>query len=409
MKLVKVQKIFTILIVLLPFLYQYRSPVGAVSLGEFLLLPIMLLLLTKNIKKTVKYKPFNGLYTYMIIAVLTSMVSSVQTFFSYSEFSTILFRIIYYSVLIYIAYDNCDVDYGLHIAEYSAIIFSLYAMLQFIVHSIYGTILPTVINTNWVFSPEIGLRINYDLYYKYTYRASSLFLEPSYFSLFSGLGLTSSLFNIKKKKENIIGALIITLGIIVSASSAGLMLIVINWFFYFVYSYVGKKKKFTYKTLLITLVFMTFAVYVFSSSMSTTLLTRTASGGSFNNRVTRGFIIAKDMNLFQQTFGVGINNLENFVKFKSISTLYDEVNLNYVSSLIGTYICSGIITLICYIRFYIKSWISKFNNAISRVLIPSLFFISAVEMNSYSYRFAFYVIFILGMQRKVQQTMEKLL
>ena len=399
----KMESLFTFLVVLLPFLYQYKSPVSSISFGEFVLVPLALFFLFIDFKGTIRYLPFNGMYTYFGIALLMTLFAAIQPHFSFSSFITVFLRIIYYSILIYVAYQHFNIDYALKIAINLAILFSLYALLQFTVHRFSGIILPTVIFKAWVFEAEAGLRLDYESYYRWTYRSSSLFLEPSYFAAFCSVGLSSSLFSLEENKNNFFKSLIISLGIVVSTSSAGLVILIINWFAYFYKMYFKSKRRITYKALLITITFVGFAIYVFSSSLAETLLARTATGGSFGQRVMRGFIISEHMNFQQKLIGVGINNLGDFVKYNGIITKYDEgpSMLNYASSMIGTYICSGIITLLFYLRFYIKSWFKKNNDVLSRVLILTLLFLSMIEMNSYTYRFAYFVIFIFALQRYI--------
>ena len=258
-------------------------------------------------------------------------------------------------------------------------------------------VLPTVLNKNWVFSPELGTRLDYDLYYKYVYRPSSLFLEPSYYVLFAGLGLAALLFGKEKanKKLNLMLALIVTMSIVISTSTLGILVLIVNWGIYFYNAFFLEKRKLATKNVLFFFVFCSFAVYLFSSSLAETLITRTISGGSFSTRILRGVLIAKSLNPFQLFFGVGINNISNYVQTYGVFTPYDETNLKYLSSVIGTYVMSGIVVFFLYIRMYIKSW-KKSKPILGKVLVILLFIFSAIEMNSFTYRFAFYFIFIVN-------------
>ena len=399
------ESLFTFLVVLLPFLYQYKSPVSSISFGEFVLAPITLFFFLSEFRGKIRYSPFNGMYAYFGIALLMTLFAAGQTHFSITSFLSVLLRIIYYGILIYIAYKHFNVEFAIKIAINSAILFSIYAILQFTVHKFSGIILPTIINKAWVFEPEAGLRLDYELYYQWTYRSSSLFLEPSYFAAFCSVGLSALLFVADENKSSFIKSLIVTLGLIVSTSSAGLVILIINWSGYFYKIYLKSKRMIRFRELIITLVFIVFAIYVFGSSMAETLIARTATGGSFGQRVMRGVIISEYLSPYQKLVGVGINNLGDFVRYNGIVTRYDEgpSMLNYSSSLIGTYLCSGIVTLLFYLRFYIKSWLNKNNNEFSRLLILTLFFLSMIEMNSYTYRFAFFAIFIFAWQRHISE------
>ena len=392
-----VNSLFTLLVVLLPFLYQYKSPIGTVALGEFLLIPFILYYFSRRKISTVIYKPYNGYFSYVICAIICTLFASLQSYFSYSDFFTVFLRIIYYSLLIYVSYKHFDVKLGLKLCAYLTLFFSIYLIAQYISYKTIGLVLPTVLHKNWVFSPEMGTRLDYELYYKYVYRPSSLFLEPSYYVLFAGLGLTAVLFRTDKvnKTFNLILALIVTMSIVISTSTLGILVLIVDWGAYFCNAFFLEKRKIAIKNVLFFFVFCSFAVYLFSSSLAETLITRTMSGGSFSTRILRGLLIAKSLNPFQLLFGVGINNISNYVQTYGVFTPYDETNLNYLSSVIGTYVMSGIFVFCIYIRMYIKSW-NKSKDIIGKILVILLLLISAIEMNSFTYRFAFYFIFIVN-------------
>lgn len=401
MKKINIKKSFTFFVALLPFLYQYKSPISVISLGEFILIPFLIYFILMESKRKIKLSYFNGMYTYWLIVLVMTVFASIQPHFSFESAFTVFIRIIYYSFLIYVSYKNFNVEYALNVVTFFSVFFSIYAVIQFSMYHINRTILPTVINASWVFEAERGIRLDYANYYRWIYRPSSLFLEPSYFATFCSVGLTYSVFLANKSMKMFCNALIITFGLVISASSAGLFILILNWFGYFYNICFKFKNKINVKTIFITLVFIVFAIYIFKSSVSDTLLARTASGGSFNQRITRTFLISKYMNVYQQIVGIGLNNLENYVKYNGINTKYDEGEkmLNYASSMIGTYVCSGFITLIFYIRFYFKSWFSQYNDYFSRLILVTLLFFSFIEMNSYTYRFAFLVIFLFAKQR----------
>ena len=135
-------------------------------------------------------------------------------------------------------------------------------------------------------------------------------------------------------------------------------------------------------------------IFVLTSDFSANLLDRTVSGASFNNRIVRTYLLLKTMNPFQVLFGVGINNVDNYVKSNYLFTQYDEDNLNYVSSVMGTFLCSGVFTFVFYIRFYIKAFLFD-KNVFSRSLVLLLFFKSFIGNTSYSNAFFFLAIIIL--------------
>lgn len=395
----KINSWFTFFIVLLPFLYQYKSPISVISLGELILIPFIGFYLINFKWDRVRYHCYNGYYLYIFAVILASIMASINGYYRISEFTTVLVRIIYYSLLILVSLKKFDINEGLKLVRFFSVIFSVYVVIQYIMYKSMGVTLPTVLNPNWVFSAESGNRTNYSEYYRFIYRPSSLFLEPSYYALFAGVGLSSALFNEnyrqQKKQSGLVMGVIITVGMVVSTSSAALLLIIVNWFAYLYKMFCIERRRVTRSKLLLVTLLCVFMIALFKSPLAVTLLTRTKGGGSFSNRITRGFILAKSMNFYQILFGVGINNIEGFMHYNSIVTIYDEGNLNYVSSMIGTYLCSGVFAFIFYIRVFLLSY-TKSNHLLGKILTISFFLFNFIEANSYSYRFAFFMIFILN-------------
>ena len=387
------KKWFSIFIALLPFLYQYKSPVNGISFGEFILLPFIAYFGLLEIRKNrISNMYFCGLYAYLISALFVSLFSCFQIYFSFGNFITVAVRILYYAVLTYVAIKHADLCKLLRTIEVAAIIFSAYALVQYFMHLSLGVILPTVINKSLVFAPEAGFRLDYENYYRWLYRPSSLFIEASYFASYVSVGLASFLFDKNTTKRTLMG-LFITIALVAGASSAGFVLFILMWSVYVYCNILNSSESKAKKYLFVAGVLVSI-VFILTSDLAAGLLDRTVSGASFNNRIVRTFLLLKSMNPFQLLFGVGINNVDNYVRYNGLYTVFDEDNLNYVSSVMGTLLCSGIITFILYLRFYFKAFFFQKNN-LSRSLVLLLFFNSLIGNTSYSYSFFFVAIIIL--------------
>ena len=166
---IKINRLFTILIVLLPFLYQYKGPFNGISFGEFLLVPFILYYLVMKRSYKIALNKYDGYYIYVFVAIFLTFFALPQEHFNINDFLTTFLRIIYYCVLICIAYGKVDIKFAMKVALISSAVFSSYAVLQFVTYKLTGNILPTVIDPNWVNSSEAGIRLDYDLYYKWTY------------------------------------------------------------------------------------------------------------------------------------------------------------------------------------------------------------------------------------------------
>lgn len=151
--------------------------------------------------------------------------------------------------------------------------------------------------------------------------------------------------------------------------------------------------------------------------IETAILTinRIINGRSINTRIVRGFIIFAQLPFFHQIFGVGINNLESYVKANGIMTLFDESNLNYSATIGQTLDYSGIVGLSALLIYFFhlakrtRSLIKKGRIEISMFesgsMVAMLFlvvFILGYESVMFTYRFAFLIIIFESLQRQFE-------
>lgn len=399
-KLSNIDKAFTIFVSLLPFLYQYKSPINTVSFGEFILIPF-LLFYTIYIKK-IDMTNYNYYFLYLFFILLTSIFAMFQSYFSIGSFFSIFMRMVFYTLLIYHSYDKYDFKLAMKLIINLSILFCIYAFIQYFVQLTSGRVLPTVINKSFVFSPESGGRLSYETYYRWLYRASSLFLEPSYFVFYIAPALCGVLF-LDNIDNRLVKSILISVGALISSSSAGLIILLLVWGIYIVNNFFDEE--FTLKRLLLIFSVIIGLVVLFSSSISDTVLERTKSGGSFNNRVLRTVILTSKVNIYQFLFGVGLNNVSNFCDAYSIHTPYDEDSLDYVSSYVGTLLTSGVFTFIAYNLFLVKSFLKE-KHLFNRVLVLIFIFMLIIGNNFFNSRFGYYVTLIISFQKYIKNSGE---
>ena len=395
----KYNEIFVLLVSILPFLYQYKSPISVVSFGEFILIPFIMYYFIKRFKVKLPFGTCNGIFMYFFIGIFCTLFASYESHFKFNDFMTVGARIIYYSALIYVCYFEYDCNLGCKIIKKISIFFIIYAIIQYITHLFSGIVLPTTINPNWVFAPEAGSRLDYERYYRWLYRSSSLFLEPGYFVSYCTPAFIGIFFlENKKDRKNIALMVLFTIGFLVSTSSAGLVILLIGWGGFIIKYLFSNKTNRSSKVCIVTIAIL-FVLAMLSSPMASTILNRTKGGGSFNNRITRTILLIKEMNVYQMIFGVGINNVENFVVDNEISTEYDEIgNLGYTSAFFGTIVNTGIITFIFYNLFFITTFL-KNKDWYTRMLIIIFLFFNIIGNVTYKASFAYYSILLLSRQK----------
>lgn len=398
---------FSFIVMLLPILYQYSSPIKLVSLGEFLLIPFLIFyVLTDFHKKRADYS-FHGLYLLMAIVLSVNVLAlMVQSFASFEDSSTIIARLLFYALLIYVARFHFDLVTSLRIYIPLVCVISAYIILQFFVKEVADLILPNSFAPSLILPSEQGIRLDYQKYYQYYFRPSGVFLEPSYFAFYAAPALPvlmdapQYIYRMRKKNLRLLLLTLIVFSIIISTSSAGLIFIIVALGIFFCRSTFEFKKKtnsifISISNLAFGVIMILISMAILLSSFGKTLMSRTLGGGSLSTRVFRGATLSKTVDIKTFFLGTGINNVENYVRHYAYYTEYDESNLNYVATIFDVFLSSGFFVFICYSIFLLNlSLIQK--SSISLTLTLFLCAYSVFEMTAYSYRFGFYLILIFA-------------
>lgn len=396
----------TYLIVLLPILYQIKSPINVISLGELLLIPFMIKALIKKYSIThLKINVPKGLVGFYFVPIITTIIASSNSFFDFFDAITIIIRIIFYFILIILAQDYFNYEKGLNFYYVITMICFIYIVLQVLMHRIMNFDLPIPANFPQILKSEVFITDVKKYYSYFGFRPASFFTEPSYYADFFMPILFILLFNkdvvlFGKKITNIkrvIIAIMYSLGILLSTSSLGVVYLVVAWGTFIFLNYSSMKVNSYAKILIIFLVF-SLVLYVFKSSTFAYTLKRVANGSSMGARLIRGFIIFDNLNIFQKIFGIGLNNIGNYVIENGIKTIYDEQNLNYTVTLTNRLIATGFVGTLSLIYFSCVQFFrrSKANRAMLIAMVVSFIFANG----EYTYGFAFFYIWFLQIDKQ---------
>ena len=397
-------RIFTLFVFFLPFLYQYKGIAPQLSLGETLLAPFLLMFLAKELFVH-KSKTDGYLLLFYFVSCFTTLLNSAYVYFVPADASTVFIRLVFYGILIYVCRTHICLDYGKKIYIAAVFLFSVYLIIQYVYNLATKDYLPICLNSNWQFPPEARPKLNE--YYKFTFRASSLFLEPSYFALFSLPSVAILVFDdVKKTLKKYAATLVICVAIILSQATsgvAGLGVIVIVYVFGRNDTY---KKRGTWIRALTIIVVVLISFLYMRYANDSVLVERASTGGSFDLRITRGFITYDALSWIHKIFGVGLNELEPYAKYYYIRTPYDENNLNYCCSMLQTLNISGVVGFVSLLAYLIH-----FKKGLNGQTAPALFwilvFIMCYESIMFTYRFAFYIVLIEAFARKYSLETEK--
>ncbi|MBS5451857.1 MAG: hypothetical protein KHZ24_11740 [Coriobacteriia bacterium] len=395
--------LFSVLVALLPFFYQYATPIPVLSLGEAVLLPFILVYLAIDFKKGITTRGFSGFYLLMLLVITVNFIAViVQPYASFQKSATILMRLIYYSFLIYVGCKHIRVDAFFMTLIAATTVNSVYTIAQYAAHMFLGRDLPTTLSFLPVFNREdLQGRTDLVVHYLYYFRPSGFFLEPSYAALFSAPSLLILLLHERysKKPYSLLFAAIITIGLVIGTSSMALIAILLGWLCFAARRFVSRNARgqvvisplgLFAAIALCALV----ALVLFSPLGEMTLSRANMTGGSAGQRVIRGWIVASQLDLKTFLFGTGLNNVAEFVRYFGVTTQFDE-NLDYLSSWSSALVSSGIFVLLGYLLFMGRLFFAQ-KTLVGKVFVLLFVATGFVEAMLYTYRFAFYLLTVLS-------------
>lgn len=401
----RIDKMYSVLIILLPFLYQYKGIGRIISFGEMLLTPIMIMLFLTEFK--LKLKGINlWLAAFYLVTIFTSVLCAAMNYFNISEASTVFVRLVYYAIVVWLARTHFCLDYAKGIYYCAVFAFSAYLIVQYLYHYTVGGYLPIYLKYEWQFPAEARIS-NLNVMYKWGFRPSSLFLEPSYYSLFVMPSVIMLLYEQTKTMFKVVTLVLTSIALILSTASSGIFGLAIILLF-FLLKKGETRNSVLVRLIVVFLVVLLVVLYFIYSRNADYFAGRIQSGGSLNQRVVRGIIVYNRLPKFNQIFGVGINNLEPFMEMFHISTSFDENNLNYSCSLIQTLNYSGFVGFVVLVGYLIdlKMKINKsvkdsiyYKRQAAITLFWILIFIVSYEAILFSYRFAFLIIILEAISR----------
>lgn len=330
------------------------------------------------------------LLLFYVSVVFATLISGVPSdYFVPYDFLTTFARLCYYAVLILVARSRFTLKGVLQIYLVATTVFALYLIVQYMYHLLIGGYLPTVIDRSWIFAPELTYA-TYEEKYRWSFRASSAFLEPSYYVLFTSPALAISIMGGESEGRSSVRFILLLLTYVLANASSGILLSVVA-----LLVFVVKKKKSQKDYIVGTLLCAALLVYLLVGNYSfiEPAVERLSSGASFDNRITRGLLVFNELPPINKLFGVGLNNLEPYMLSNGLSTAFDEKNLNYSASFIQTLNYAGLFGF-TFLVGYLIGLGKRCKSPICVCLFVLILVIMTYESILYSFRFAFLIVIL---------------
>lgn len=342
---INIKKAYTIFIILFPILSNYSSPIIGVDLGTFFFCMIGCIIFFKYFNEIKIEKELFFILFYTIGITIFSLVS----FELYSSEVSILMRMFRFVILLFI-FSSCngrffDFKYGINLLQKVTLIASFYLIIQYVVYSFTGYILPKFIPGITKLKGIVDSNVLSE--YASFYRPTSFFLEPSSFVYFSSLMLVCSLYinNLYEIKNKFLTAVIITIAIILSTSGQGFIVLIVVWG-YWIFLLILKKNTGYFRILKRKYIFLVTGIGLLISSNSKIIkntlgriFVKDVEAMSAVDARAGGYELYYQLPTIRKIIGVGFGNLPDNTYFSSIADILFTL---------------GIIGLVTIIYFYLQ-------------------------------------------------------
>ena len=183
------RKVFTVLLVLFPFLNQFGLPVSVpilthhVSIGYLVVIPFALFVCLFKIPTEglfrMKVYGFSGYFLFLLVVGVSAFLAQGKTFYSGNgKLFDVGLMVLFWLLVLYASRNVFDLRFGMKVYTGFAVVCALYFLLQFIVYRIGGFHLPTVFRESYVFGGS------YVDAFRATGTPTSLFITTEAFALY---------------------------------------------------------------------------------------------------------------------------------------------------------------------------------------------------------------------------------
>jgi hypothetical protein len=278
------KRIFTLMIILFPIISIYSSPIEGASIADILLIlsfPIF------SIGLIELDWPINKSFSFYLIYYIVFLVFNLFISLALAETGT--FLVILLSSIKYILYLTfialftktfLDKDLALKGLKNVSLFASGYLIIQYITYTVFGSYLPGTIPFLRLQSSGIE---NLNSLYKqgFKIRMNSIFSEPAHFATYVLIFLVIDLMAPKKKTKEYIPSIIVSIAILLSESSTGIITCGFIWFLWALKKIVSQREKSKERIIIFVLIVLSPVLYYFllKTDSFNTFINRTYSNG----------------------------------------------------------------------------------------------------------------------------------
>jgi hypothetical protein len=241
-------------------------------------------------------------------------------------------------------------------------------------------------------------------------RSSSIFAEPAHFAQYVSLGLIFFLFNPYSKisLKDMLSAYFITFSLILTRSGNAVIVILFIWGFWLLRKlFVNNNllKKLLLTALIILIISLVYFFYQSNENFRSLLGRVSEINGNIEGqisgyiRIYRGYLLYNDFNLFEKIWGIGAENVKNYVELHP-HTSYVAIThrlIGYLNGVQEIIVSGGIIGVLLFLRFLNRNF--KANFLAGKVCIMMLLLFCFIASCYNTAIWVFYWIFALSLSQ----------
>lgn len=342
----KLNKIFTFLLIAFPILYIYNSGILSLSVADVLLIILFPILLVDMFTRKRKIK----ISLYMLgLTMLIVLQLAIYSFLGLTTSDTLLTTmriVLYYTTCSIFVKEYFDFKLGMKYLKIIAFISACFWLIQYVLLNTFDIFIPGTIP--W-FKTEVDTYNKIMLTHSWTSYAYSrpraFFSEPSHFAVYEALALLVYMFDYHPNEKPKI--LIVLLAMFLSGSGMAMILSVIVLTFVIFKSFKSiTKKKIVIMLCTVVTALALYPVYSNTSAFKTfynrTFVEKDSTNGRFGNFLT-SFVEKKENR--EMLFGEGIYKIA------------DVEGQNYITSIPRVYTYFGVFGFIIFVIIVIRNFI----------------------------------------------------
>ena len=320
-------KLFTIIILLLPFLTIYKSPISRIDFGSFCLIGIYILaLIFHKINSKICYSDLKLWFIYIVYILIVTVVASFSVLYQNIDyiFLRMLKFFMYICFLLSFKSSNLfSLYYAVKYIKNISIIATLFLLIQIIGRKLFsitilGYIPSLVSESHSAYISRAVYATNSTIE-----RFASFTAEPAHYAMFIILALILLLFSEFEIKNRVSIAVFLTIGILISTSAQGIGCSIIVWGAWLLFNkYNIKTKKLFYTKVFLFTVGIAGIIYYFNSSYGQFVLERLFTETHYGNAVlartsTIFEFFQQGVNVISILFGMGYGNVDTSLYYSS--------------------------------------------------------------------------------------------